>query len=525
MLKNNNSKKLNINIRLANMSDTRPKYEAKKESISGLNPIEVASQWNDKLSDLLYAKLITSKVDQVINQIPEPIRNAANAGLNVFAGFATNIEEFKRFRQLNSASQHRTEKGAKIIHDAVIKDLNNSSKLISVLSFSGAITGSAAAVLTPLVAFTLTAGAWGVAGFAAAHLNRAIKKYQDPVFWVESSLNKYEKTLDKITHHKTQINELLIEQNQSTDNLKKNKLDLEIKKIKQKIRTLKTSNLNLKEKAIAIAQVKLTEDKPLSEKSKARLTNLIFGNDLKKMQDTLASKPTTETINFVKELEKNQREVIISRTVATIGLFTVATGMTLIAISPFTGPFAPAVMAAGLVVSGLGTAIQIGQSLANRIVNSVAKNHQYKVERAQFLESYTKDGLLSHHELASLTDKEKLQFRFSFEHSQGFISKEQTHNKNPEEVQTLWYQSLKALDAKDRNKILKAAQAKTFDDAILARTLGVDQNHKLISEKAKQQIISRVSRSNFRVSLISKVDSLFQKKLAPEVELPTFKAR
>lgn len=540
------------------------KYTIKKKDtryqFEGFNPFEVALEWGgDQLSGIYHVALMTDLADRYKAKLPPAILNAVGAGWDFFKNFAANIEEIRRFKQLDSASRHKREKGARIIFNTVLKDLNNSSKLLSVLSLSGALSGAAAAVLTPLTAFTLASGAWAVAGFSAVQLHRSIKKYNDPAYWLEGEVTKYEKVAEKINQHHQRLTELKEysryvdrhkEQLENTINLnpnaenvallnakiliadkQKEKIEKEIKQTENKINTLEKVGAHLEKKSLAIAQVKFSNEKPIPDNLKERLATIVSANrsihnksasDNKSEMNFLLEKPSAGTVKLVRELERNQRETIINRTINSIGLFTAATGMTLVALSPFTGPAAPAVMATGFVITALGTAAQLAPPFVNRVVNTIAQKHQNKLVRAELLEKY--DQKIDNKILEGLSAEEKLRFRFSFELSFASLLAKFPH-KSEHQLEAIWYNSLKNLDDNSRNKLLKTAEAKIINNTILAKVLDVKSDDPLLetlSSKEKKQITDRVNRQVLKTDLTAKLQAtLHLKKEA--VDLPEYK--
>ncbi len=498
----------NIEDRLAYQIDT---------TASALDPSKFSEEWSgpeEGASSLIYAHEVLPFVSQAKQLAPDNVSVFASEGLGLFSSLLTHIDALEKLRNLPNTTRHAKEKVANVLFNVVMSDYSNLSNLFSVLVAAGVLHGAAVGILTPIGTVGVAAGAWGAVAFSSISLLRATRYYYSSSYWFKDKLIRYKKIKKKIARLEDEINNLQQEENKTDDNKKLESIRNKIKIKQLRIRHWIVAQEKSKQQAIAIAQVNNKKGKPLSSKLTDRFATLveeevkesIENKPYRKLSDKefrrmLQEQPTKDTEKLIKELKKNQRDVIISRAITTVSLTIMATGLTLLAVSPFCAHGAPVVFAVGLALVLLGSAIQLGKFLSTRIVNAVATKHQYKQERETLRKEYI--SLLGNKELQDLDDATKLKYRLSFEYSQ-----------HHEASESACYKALQDMDEKKRKRILNAAEKKAMNHRILCRALDVKPDSEILnqlSDKAKQKIINRECRSTLTHSMTTSVATFFKK--------------
>lgn len=452
-----------------------------------LNPMEIAGIDPACCTDYVI-KFFKKKFDLEI-AIPVEVINITNMGWDFFKTAFTSIEEYREIRRLTSLNRRFQEKAARLVFNAALKDLNNTSRIVSVLSVAGVMTGGLATAAS--ISFAIAAASWGIAALSCARLHRAIKKCDDPAFWMKDTLDMYKNVQNKIDLYLEKLNQL----HEERKDIKENTLDFKkLEKIEKKIKKLEIKNYDLiikaeklKYKAIAIAKVKGIEDPNLltSFKEIINVENI--------------SKKTEADEKLVEELEKNQRETTISRAMTTIGLVSAAIGVTLLSVSPFLGPAAPAVMFAGIAFVGLGLAVDLAPKLVTNIVNFFGKKHH----RRDLLNKMN----LNHNMLNKLfTLDEKFQFRCSFEiNKEKFMNhfdntdirtSNQSDDEKEKKLEERWYKSVCFMEKKSMAYLLQEAEEARIKQFILEKNLDPKNSEVInhLSDKDKERIINRENR-------------------------------
>ncbi len=459
-------------------------------------------------ADNLYLNTILKHVTHFKQKIPAPIRDFADAGLDFLRSNLTGIDEYKKIAHLSSLNSHPKEKFARLMLEGVFKEATNTSRLMSLLTITAVLPHGVAAIMTPVAAFALAAGAWGATAFAAVRVARAVKKYRDPNIWLAHNLVK----IDKLDH---KLKQLHTEQDQLSAQLKFHnvnsklaetlKLKRKVAKLKKEIHALEHKRHGLKRNALTIGQVKFISAKKL------------IPTHLQGKWDKLMSEPTEnytpdQQSHLMKELEKNQREIIANRTVEMVSMATTAVGLTLMAAAPFCAVAAPAVMAAGITIMALGVAIQVGHVLIHKLIHHKAMSHKYSELRHQLYDVESKKFDTTNTEINS--PKLQLRYQLVFEYDQ---SRQNKSTANPGLTKDVWLKKLNDLSPRDKKKYLEIREAKMLNDLIVREALKIDPDKPLpaLTDKAKTQIIHRHCRKNWKANL---KQCFFAKLKAPSTE-------
>lgn len=515
----------------------------KEEFERNIDPLELSASYYPHLTPLFFAQLGLKNASELERNIPSNIRMAADFGLNELKGLFIDDKDYQKWLELPNVEKRAKEKGARIIFNTTHKNFQNLSNIISLLTATSTIAGASALTVGAVSGFGLAAGAWAASVFSAIQLKRAVKKYRDPNCWIMNKLHKYTAVNNKIKRLDDMKIQLLqaFKSEQSQD--KKRKLKVKIIKVNHKIKLAEKHKIHLQEDTVAIAHVyanKLKDgtidkisklyDEYNQRKSKNNIQDIISLNEFieKSIQN-----PNPETKKIIGELQKNQREVITRRTIDTISYVTMAVGLTLTAISPFAGPGAPALMAAGMLITGIGTAIKLGYTLGEKLVHQVAQSKQFDKEKKELLEEYGKSLDVY---VSAKTPEEKLRFKLSFEHAKNdFRSNPANKDLSDTELEKRWYAMLQQQDKEVRKSILESAEKKAINTRILKKALAPEiSNDKFmevsaqLSEKSKEQIVKRYNRlvlkKSIKSSLVKKKSNiknalLRRKKLGPRLSM------
>lgn len=159
--------------------------------------IEIAKSWGkEELSPIHFANYILS-IGQKNIVIPSQVKKVIDMGWDYFGKISSSIHEYNEFKKLKYSTRRNKEKGARLVCGAVIKELNNSSRFINILASTGAL-GVASLATTVSLTVTIAALSWGAAALSCVRLNRALKKKNNPVFWLEDTLEIYNNIKNKI---------------------------------------------------------------------------------------------------------------------------------------------------------------------------------------------------------------------------------------------------------------------------------------------------------------------------------------
>ncbi len=488
-----------------------------------VDAVSFAATWLEEGAKVIFApNIILMAVQQFKQSIPLDILNAAGSRWNFFDGIAGYVSAYYQFQKLPEAKRRKKEKTMWAAYELSAANILNASAILTLLAQHGVLQGLAATASSPLNGIAFAAIMWGNAIHSYINLYRAVKKSNDPVYLFEDYLIKIENIKNKIQKFEDKLNSY------ETDDYDVDEKELKkINKIHQKIEYWKTEQERLQQQAILIAQVKFDKQHPLSDQLKDK-----FAAITKRDKHILEAEPTSWGKKIVEQLEINQKEKIEKRAINSMAWTTAAIGMTLIAISPFSGPAAPAVAAAGIAIAAIAGAIKLGEVLVSRAVNTIAKHQQNKKERVHLLTEYVKslnsNDMLSH--LAS--DDIKLLYRLSYEHNKQVLIK---NNPGISEnyLEKHWYEQLDKMDLKQREKLLNMAEKKSIEDRLLGKILGLDpvKNEKefqsatsILSKNEAKQIINRECRMHLNISIKHSFSSLFshQKNETREIDVNKF---
>lgn len=438
----------------------------------------------------IYLNLILNHVANVKRKIPPQIGDFAGAGIHLLLGNLTGIDEYRKMAKISSLNSHPKEKFARLMLDGVFKEATNVSRLLTLLTITAVVPQGVAAIMTPVAGFALAAGAWGATAFAAVRVARAVKKYRDPSIWLEHTLTKIDKIDAKLEKLHAQLEIITTKSNSAPASVKLKNKSI---KLNKEIESLTRKRKDLKEIALTIGHEKFI--KPIK----------LIPTHLQGKWDKITQETSLDDINkdrslLMKELEKNQREIIANRTVAMISMATAAVGLTLIAAAPFCAVAAPAVMAAGFTIMALGAAIQVGHTLTQKLIHHKAMTHKYNELRHELYKDVTKkfDPNDSISTSSKLSPKMQLRYQLAFEYDQS-MKKEPTQDKGA------WFKSLNenVKSPRELKKYLKVREAKMLNDMILRQALNIGKDQPLpdLPDKVKTQIIQRHCRHSWKKDL------------------------
>lgn len=514
-----------------------------------MNLDEFVREWydsyeNETSSIRAYIERIISSVVDIEKQVPTSVLNYAGTGIDSLRDLLTNFDKLEKIEELNSKEKHVKEKLAKILLDAITKDISNIHNIFSVLIVTGAIHGSAAGIITPIGGFALAAFAWGAVGFSSAGLYRASRDYASPTYQLEDQLNRYQIVDKKIASTAQRIQKLKTKLAEYDSNNEKDKNKIRVLEQKIKHRELQQEGWIkrqeiLKQKAISIIQfnnnnVKWHKEKPISPELKQKFITTVSESQAAAVKQQYQSlmKPaqafvqaldeeiSDENKKMMVQLKKNKRDLVISRTIKTTSLAVMAVGMTLTAVSPFTAHAAPIIMAVGMALIALGGAIQLGQTLSVKLVNMIAKKHQQNLIKKELIIEMNTHSKLALQDI--MKDEDRLKYYLSFKMNQEKLksyAKTQVQlgklpsMPNQADLEAEWYKFVGNQSPKARKQLLDTAYKKTINEIVLRQTLGLKADQPIpeqLSEKAKNKIINRASRHTLRQSITEGSANLFK---------------
>lgn len=471
-------------------------------------------------------RLVKGTITPVISESMDKAMDSLN-------NYFTNVKNIEKLYDISDSTRHVKEKAASIVLNVATNEVTKLENLSELLIHSGAIHGAGVSVAAPVLSFAAAGLAWGMVAVSTVNLLRSMNAYYDSSAWFKDKVIKYKnikKKMRKIEHDMDKLYSKL----EMAGEDKITQLQRELEEKKRKLEYWIKEQEKVKREAVIIAQSEYGKGNSSFEGLKNEFITLVQNKeDEGALTASFRSQQFEAHISIEKamnralegpnkilfsEMKNNQRDVIISRTVTTIGLTCAAIGATLIAVSPFCAHGAPVVLGVGVGFVALGSIIQIGKFMTVTLINAAAKNHRYEMERKKLYEKYKNDGLLDNvPDFSRIQDKNRdklaLKYRLSFENRDNKFMDEKS-----------WYERLDAMSEKDRSRLLNKTEKKVMDENILKSVMGVSSSdYKImlqVNDKAKKRIINRACRSTLKNTVKYKVSGFFEKKLNSKIEKP-----
>jgi hypothetical protein len=511
-------------------------------------------------------------------------------------GSAIGISKIEELASV-AKSDRAVKDGTRVLYEAAFQASSNAKVPMDIAIGVSTATHAASpammiavGALAPASAIGLAAGAWGAMGISTYYTMNAGRYYFSLPAWFKNNVKQYEKAerkIGKLDKHITQLHQ----KNTSNTEEEKIKNNKKIAQLQAKINGLEQHQDNLKDMALLIAKMKHhqvekkvekkfgsrenlpetmrnkfneeVEKRDLSGEWKNRFADSISqieeNREKRRLRDDPLYKPEKRDspeekrkaikneINTVKPheamlfdlLRKNKRDAFYNKFANTIGIGAVATGLSLVAASPFSHYGAPVLLFFGIALISIGilgmTAKNVAVYINNKIASAVntkairkelEKEYQEKVfskddyQQKVYNKLLEKPGDLLVEKQDEFT-KKRLQFRLAFEHTYG----DKLKNMNPEEkvaLELTYYRSLFAMHPKNRATILKAAERKAFSDQTFVnainRQLPQDATHlergdtslEFLGKDDKSKILNRENRHVYRETLTHPISKLFK---------------
>jgi hypothetical protein len=456
----------------------------------------------------------------------------------------------KDARRLDHAKRHRTEKKAWIGIDSAMATQMIGASTASLLADTGVIQGATAvAACSPLSVFAFASYLWSATAKSAKKLARAQKKV-DLSYLLHDRIIKYQRYSAEITASEERFNfltnaiarlEKTKEQGDSfnDDNAIKEKLKkyqkehhkekLKLEEKHKKVNSLK-SEIDCLSKFCVDDTNAPKETDSLEKKENyqhaipyiSQQYQAIFNRPLEDEVFTLSQQ------KFAEQLQTNQKDKVDHRMISTISLAIGALGMTMIGL----GLIFPPLMVPGVLLCAASSLLKVSDLIVNKTMNFCA-NKKIKQQFADKIhEEYEKTNSLSL--VPKFLDKKaipieaKIKWHLSFCLSKESLIKK-LNFKFPDETQTkqveianqylesTYYQSLKQMPAKQREKLLNLAFEKTIENKIIHQILGDGSEKITLVDKDKKALITRYCRSRYEFFSTNKTDSLSAEKRSASI--------
>lgn len=478
------------------------------EHLIKVDPVNFCSTWLDENNRVIFSShAILNLLAEIKHLVPSDLLNNIGGGWQYLDGIMGYFSAFNKFRKLPDAKRRQHEKAAWVAHEVMMSTIVNTATTLTLLSQFGALTGVTAAACLPLASLSIAAALWGTCIHSYIKLDRERKKYTDPIYHCEDLLTQYENIKKKINKLNAELAKL---DPASVAPAAKQRLTLAAK-----VTQWEMTQQQLKVKITLLAS---ENSKRLPKTFPARFEKCT-GNPL------ILSELTSFDRKLLHELEKNQKENLLRKSMNSIALTTSAIGMTLCSIAPFTGPLAPAVFAAGVAMSILGGTIKLIEFVGYRAVNYIAKRAKYNSSWEEIIRN--KHKIVDDHSMDKLAIDYQLNSNDAFCYALSYsYNKTLFAAQNPtwsdSALQHAWYEKLQSLknsptkkDKKIWQQILDKSKDQTITDHLLSHALRADlaegrsKYTQALSEKDKQQIIDRECRHCLTAKLTTKF-SLFK---------------